>query len=148
MPDVRPAPPPHHLNELQESTIMKRYLLATFAAIALFGSAQAREVAYCDSGFDIQKVSGDKAVCAKTEKFWDDVGSRACPPGTAYVAGKTEASDGGDLCYETVSGKQMSSLPALPCGIGQRMDINRGARDKCQAEKERTVFGNIKTRNE
>jgi hypothetical protein len=42
----------------------------------------------------------------------------------------------------------MSSLPALPCGIGQRMDINRGARDKCQAEKERTVFGNIKTRNE
>ena len=97
---------------------MKRFALIAIGGLLLAGGAQAREVAYCDSGFDIQKVSGDKAVCAKTEKFWDDVGSRACPPGTAYVAGKTEASDGGDLCYETVSGKQMSSLPALPCGIG------------------------------
>ena len=127
---------------------MNRYLLTAIAALMLAGGANAREVAFCDAGFDIQTVSGDKAVCQKKEKFWDDVGNRACPPGHAYVAGKSEASDGGDLCYETLTGKQMSSLPAILCAPGQRTNLNRNARDKCEVEKERTVYGNIKTRNE
>lgn len=127
---------------------MKRYVFTVIAATLVFGAASAREVAYCDSGFNIQAVSGDKAVCQKKEKFWDDVGNRACPPLYTYSASKTEApGDGGDLCYDNVAG--ITALPALLCVLpGQRTDIRRGARDKCQVEKERTVPGNIKTRNE
>ena len=126
---------------------MKRYAFAALAAALMIGAASAREVAYCDSGFDIQAVSGDKAVCQKKEKFWDDVGNRACPPLSAYHASKSEANDGGDLCYggpgDTVA------VPAILCALpGQRTHLVRGGRDKCQVEKERTVFGNIKTRQE
>lgn len=125
---------------------MKRYLFTAIAALMLAAGANAREVAFCDAGFDIQAVSGDKAVCQKKEKFWDDVGNRACPPLSAYHSGKSEANDGGDLCYggpgDTVA------VPAVLCLPGQRTNIVRGGRDKCQVEKERTVFGNIKTRQE
>jgi len=125
---------------------MKRYLIAAAATLILAGNASAREVAYCDAGFDIQAVSGDKAVCQKKEKFWDDVGSRACPPGSNYRAGKSEANDGGDLCYGGPG--EMVAVPAILCMPGQRTHLVREGRDKCQVEKERTVFGNIKTRNE
>ena len=125
---------------------MKRYVFTVIAATLMFGAASAREVAYCDSGFDIQAVSGDKAVCQKKEKFWDNVGTRLCPPLTTYSASKTEANDGGDLCYDNSTG--MIAVPAILCPLGQRTDINRGARDRCQVEKERTIFGNIKTRQE
>lgn len=126
---------------------MKRYAFTVIAASLMLGAASAREVAFCDPGFDIQAVSGDKAVCQKKEKFWDDVSNRACPGPTTYSASKTEANDGGDLCYDNASG--MIAVPAILCLLpGQRTDIRRGARDKCQVEKERTVFGNIKTRTE
>ena len=126
---------------------MKRYVFTVIAATLMFGAASAREVAYCDSGFDIQAVSGDKAVCQKKERFWDDVGNRACPPLYSYSPGKTEApNDGGDLCYDNVAG--ITALPAILCLPGQRTHIVRGGRDKCQVEKERTIFGNIKTRQE
>ena len=125
---------------------MKRYAFAAIAAVLMIGGASAREVAFCGAGFDIQKVSGDKAVCQKTEKFWDNVGNRACPPLTTYSASKTEANDGGDLCYDNAT--SMIAVPAILCLPGQRTDINRGARDKCQVERERTVFGNITTRQE
>ena len=125
---------------------MKRYAFAAIAAVLLMGGASAREVAYCDSGFDIQTVSGDKAVCQKKEKFWDDVGNRACPPLSSYSAGKSEATDGGDLCYGGPN--QMVAVPAILCAPGQRTHLVRNGRDQCQSEKERTIFGNIKTRNE
>lgn len=125
---------------------MNRYLLTAIAALMLTGGANAREVAFCDAGFDIQAVSGDKAVCQKKEKFWDDVGNRACPPASNYNASKSEANDGGDLCYG--GPQEMVAVPAILCLPGQRTHIVRGGRDKCQVEKERTVYGNIKTRNE
>ena len=125
---------------------MNHYVFTVIVATLMFGAASAREVAYCDSGFDIQAVSGDKAVCQKKEKFWDNVGTRICPPLTTYSSSKTEANDGGDLCYDNPT--SMIAVPALLCAPGQRTDINRGGRDRCQVEKERTIFGNIKTRTE
>ena len=51
--------------QLLLETTMNRYLLATLAATLLIGGASAREVAYCDAGFDIAILTGDKAVCQK-----------------------------------------------------------------------------------
>lgn len=131
---------------------MNRYLLTAIAALMLAGGANAREVAYCDSGFDIQKVSGDKAVCAKDETYRDYLGNRNCTPGTNYT-GNENPSDGGDLC-NALGG--VAAVPAVLCNLDPtyagrgdvKTDMNKGSRDRCYVNKTRPVYGNIKTRNE
>lgn len=129
---------------------MNRHLLAAVLTAGIALSAHAsREVAYCDSGFDIQKVSGDKAVCAKTETYRDYVGNRNCVPGTNYT-GK-EANDGGDLC--DAAGGALGAQPAVLCEIdptrpNSKTEMVRGGRDRCYVNKTRTIFGNVKTRME
>ena len=123
---------------------MNRYLLATLAATLLIGGASAREVAYCDAGFDIAILTGDKAVCQKKTKEWKFHSNRLCTPGLNYKAAK-EAADGGDMCTD---GSGVIDLPALPCGIGERMVLKHNERDVCQKQEDVTAFGNIKTRVE
>ncbi len=129
---------------------MKRALgAALFASLLAFSANASREVAYCDPGFDIQKVSGDKAVCAKSESYRDYVGNRNCVPGTNYT-GK-EANDGGDLC--DAAGGALGAQPAVLCEIdptrsGSKTEMIKGGRDRCYVTKTRTVFGNVKTRME
>ena len=53
---------------------------------------------------------------------------------------------GGDLTYETVSGKQDVKRTSAALWHRSANGHQPWRRDKCQAEKERTVFGNIKTR--
>ena len=129
---------------------MKRIIVTAMTAFVLFGTAQAREVAYCDSGFDIQKITGDKAVCGKEETYRDYIGNRNCLAGN--YTGNENPTDGGDLC-NVVGG--VGAIPAAMCeidpayiGRGAKTDMNKGARDRCYVNKTRPVFGNIKTRNE
>lgn len=131
---------------------MKRFVLTTLAAVALFGTAQAREVAFCGAGFDIQKVTGDKAVCQKTENYNDDIGPRNCLPATTYK-GNENSSNGGDFCDSP--GGVAGAPPAVMCeidptyvGRGAKTDFVRGGRDRCYVVKTRTVYGNVQTRQE
>ena len=131
---------------------MKRFVIAAGIALLLMGGAQARAVAYCDSGFDIQKVSGDKAVCAKEETFRENIGNRNCPPTTSYT-GNENPNDGGDLC-NALGG--VAAVPAVMCNLDPsyagkgdvKTEMNRGSRDRCYVNKQRPIFGNIKTRIE
>lgn len=130
---------------------MKRYALAAITAVLLIGGASAREVAYCDPGFDIQKVSGDKAVCQKTETYNDDIGPRHCLVGMNYT-GK-EANNGGDLC--DLAGGALGAQVAVMCeidpgylGRGAKTVFVSGGRDRCVVEKTRPAFGNVKTKFE
>lgn len=134
---------------------MKRYLLATIAAFSVLGAAQAaeREVAYCDRGFDIQIISGDKAVCQKRENAEVRIGNRNCPPLSSYKTGNDEANDGGDKCVTGPGG--MADVPAVLCevdptyvGQGAKTKMVRGGRDFCYKLENRTLYGDIKTRNE
>ncbi len=131
---------------------MKRYVFAAITAVLMIGGASAREVAYCDPSFNIQAVSGDKAVCQKQETYKDDIGPRNCPPLTNYT-GNQNNNDGGDLC--DAAGGVLGAPPAILCeidpayvGRGAKTDMNKGARDRCYVNKQRTIFGNIKTRQE
>jgi len=98
---------------------MNRFAFALIASVVLMSSASAREVAFCTSGFNIQVVTGDKAVCAKTETVADDVGPRKCGPGGNRVA--AEAGDGGDLCQGT-GVASLAALPALDCKLSYGAD--------------------------
>ena len=132
---------------------MKSYFFAALAAVLMLcgGGANAREVAFCTPGFDIQKVSGDRAVCAKTETAWVNKGTRHCLAGGHLIS--EEASNGGDKCSGTGLGSMVSG-PAIACeidlayGPGHRTVNIRNGRDECQKEESRTVFGNIQTRSE
>ncbi len=131
---------------------MKRFALIAIGALLLVGGAQAREVAFCDPGFDIQKISGDRAVCVKDETYRDYIGNRNCPPGTNYTGNENPA-DGGDLC-NALGG--VAAVPAALCNVDPtylgrgdvKTDMNRGARDRCYVNKTRPVPGAIRTRNE
>jgi hypothetical protein len=139
---------------------MKRYFVVAIAAFGLLGATQAREVAFCDSGFNVELQPGDKAACVKrvTETYRDYLGNRHCPTilgvGSQY-SGNENPSDGGDLC-DTVGGA--AAVPAILCHIDPaylgkgdvKTDMNRGARDRCYVNKTRTntSYGDIKTRNE
>ncbi len=123
---------------------MKRFVFATLAAVVMIGGASAREVAFCDGGYDLALIPGDKAVCQKKAKEWVFHSNRLCTPGMNYKPGK-EADDGGDMC--TGAGGVVD-LPALPCGLGERTVLKRNDRDVCQKEKEVTSFGNVRTRQE
>lgn len=129
---------------------MNRYLLTAVVALMLAGGASAREVAYCDAGFDIQKVSGDKAVCAKQETAWVTIGPRKCMGDGVRVS--DEAADGGDKCKAPSGPLSAISGPAEECfisyGIGARLSLVRNGRDNCEKEQTRTIFGNIKTKQE
>lgn len=132
---------------------MKLYLLAAIAAFSLFSTTQAREVAYCTSGFDIQAISGDKAVCQKRESAEVRLGNRNCPPLSSYRSNNDEANDGGDKCVTGPGG--LADVPAVLCeidgsfvGQGAKTKLVRGGRDYCYKMEQRTVFGDIKTRDE
>jgi hypothetical protein len=133
---------------------MKRYVFTVIAATLMFGAASAREVAFCDPSYDIQKVSGDKAVCVKEETFRDYIGNRNCPVG-AYTGNENPA-DGGDLC-NAPSGllAGAGAVPAIMCeidpayvGRGAKTDMNKGSRDRCYINKQRPLFGNVRTKIE
>jgi hypothetical protein len=131
---------------------MKRSLVTAGVVLMLVGGAQAREVAFCDAGFDITKVSGDKAVCQKVVREWVSKGSRSCIAGGHIVNGD-EASDGGDKCTGNGIGSLVSG-PAVLCeidpryGAGYRTRLVRDGRDECQRQEEKTSYGDIKTRVE
>ena len=129
---------------------MKRFVISAGVALLLLGSAQARDIAFCDSSFDIQKVSGDKAVCANQETAWVTVGPRKCSGDGVRVA--DEASDGGDKCKAPSGLFSAISGPAAECfityGLGARLLLVSNGIDQCEKEQTRTIFGNIKTRNE
>jgi hypothetical protein len=131
---------------------MKRYAFAAITAVLMIGGASAREVAFCDPGYDIQKVSGDKAVCQKMVTVRDDIGPRHCPPLTNYT-GNQNNNDGGDLC--DAAGGVLGAPPAILCeidpayaGRGAKTDMIKNARDRCYVNVQRPDFGNVKTRQE
>lgn len=129
---------------------MNRFTFALIASIVLMNNAQAREVAFCTPGFNIQTVTGNKAVCAKTETAVDDIGSRKCGPGGTRIAAENPA-DGGDLCQGTGLAA-LAPLPALDCklsyGVDARNKLVRNGADRCEKNIRRTVFGDIATRSE
>lgn len=126
---------------------MKHIVIALFATLALMNGASAREVAFCGSGFNIQTVTGDKAVCAKTETALADVGPRKCSGDGRRTF---DLNDGGDMCQ----GEGFGGLPgpALDCkltyGIDARNKLVHGGVDRCEKNVRRTVFGDIATRTE
>ncbi len=131
---------------------MKRSLFVASVLLMLVGGAQAREVAYCDAGFNIAVVPGDKAVCQKMVTVRDDIGPRHCPPATNYT-GNQNNHDGGDLC--DLAGGVLGAPPAILCeidpayaGRGAKTDMNKHARDRCYVNVQRPEHGNIKTRQE
>ena len=116
----------------------------------MVGGADAREVAFCDPGFDIKEISRDRAVCKKSEQVWVDKGPRNCAFGGHRVSDEFQP-NGGDKC--TGDGSLVSG-PAIECAIdpaygpGHRTNNVRGARDRCEKQETRRTSGNIKTRNE
>lgn len=132
---------------------MKSYFFAALAAVLMLcgGGASAREVAFCTAGFDIQKVSGDRAVCAKTETVSVKKGMRNCAFGGHRTSDET--SNGGDKCTGDGPGSLVSG-PAIDCaidpayGLGHFIVHIRGGRDECHKNESRTVFGDIRTKTE
>ena len=132
---------------------MKRYVFTVIAATLMFGAASAREVAYCDSGFNIKLESGDKASCAKTVTDWVVQGPRHCIGDGIRVS--DEANDFGDKCKSPNALLSAISGPALDCaldpayGIGAtRNKFVQNGRDQCEKWETRTVYGDVKTRQE
>lgn len=131
---------------------MRHYVFAAIVMTLLMGGASAKEVAFCDSGFDIQKISGDRAVCSKSTQVWVNKGGRHCLAGGHIINGD-EAADGGDKCTGTGVGSLVSG-PAILCeidpayGLGFRTVNIRGGRDECQKQETQTTTGNIRTRVE
>jgi hypothetical protein len=132
---------------------MKRVFIALGVAMFLAGGAQAREVAYCTAGFDIQVVSGDKAVCQKRENAEVRLGNRNCPPLSSYRSNNDEANDGGDKCVTGPGG--LADVPAVLCevdptffGQGAKTKNVRNGRDYCYKTEARTVYGDVRTRME
>jgi hypothetical protein len=126
---------------------MKHLFLAFVTTLVMMSGANAREVAFCTPGFNVQTVSGDKAVCAKTEVALADVGPRKCLTDGHRTS---ELLDGGDLCQ----GAGFGGLPgpALDCKLSYGPDAQnklvKGGLDRCEKNLRRTVFGNISTRSE
>lgn len=129
---------------------MRKFLFAALTSLFFVGGAHAASpVAVCEGGFAIQAISGNKAVCVKTQDVADDVGPRKCALDGRRTS--TEASDGGDLCQ----GQGVGSIlvgPALDCkltyGPEARNRLVRGGQDRCVKTVRRTVRGNITVRNE
>jgi hypothetical protein len=116
------------------------------AASLVAQPAEARQVAVCQDGFKVRVVGGGtQADCFRTKKEWRDHARRQCPPLMTYSPGR-EADDGGDLC--SPGGGQAGAVPALPCGIGERIRLIRGQPDQCQQQVEVDEFGTITIRNQ
>lgn len=130
---------------------MNKLIFSALVSLFFMGAAHAAPVAVCEAGFAIKVVSGNKAVCEKTQDVDDDIGPRKCLGSGRRI--QNEAADGGDLCQGTANAADSLLIgPAKDCkldyGPAARNNIVRNGPDRCVKTVQRVTRGEIAVRNE